>query len=69
MTTPNTLLAAANKIYEFDRYHNGKLMAESAKVTKAINETEAYRIAKSLFPEPDCKDDVFVLVETLEAMK
>jgi len=50
-----------NRVYYFDRGQKGQRMVEGAKVTNAASEAEALERAKAMFPEPECKKDVFVL--------
>ena len=50
-------------IYCFDRYRNGKLMAQGAKVTTAKNIKEAEKIAKSLFPGKEDRSSTYVLTD------
>ena len=47
-------------IYYFDRYRDGNLMAQGAKVTLAKDIVEAEEIAKNLFKGENC---TFVLRE------
>lgn len=46
--------------WEFNRFHNGKLMAQGAVVT-AVTEQEAREKARSLFYEPEYRLDTFEL--------
>lgn len=48
-----------DKIYVFDRYRNGRLMAEGAKITKATSEQDALSRAHELFESDREVGDLF----------
>lgn len=49
-------------VFVFDRYRDGRLMAEGAKITKATTEEEALEKAKKLFSP--YHNNTFVLRKT-----